>query len=213
MRTKLEWMTRIRTRVGMNSLAVVDNFTRECLAIEAGQSLTGQDVAQTLTRITAERGASNPASTHSCFAVLTRQRMRGSHHEEVQHRNRPNSNNILLQGQEVAVDVKEEEAAHVELLPGQFSLHHSLMVHGPGSDNASERRIGVAIRYLKTSAKQLVEATDSPTLVRGEDCYENFQHEPTPEAIMHPAAVKYLDDLLSVRYGGRYRQKSRRGEH
>ncbi|CAP40538.1 probable transposase [Bordetella petrii] len=39
------------------ALTVVDNFTRECLAIEAGQSLTGQDVVQALMRIATERGA------------------------------------------------------------------------------------------------------------------------------------------------------------
>ena len=46
----------------------------------------------------------------------------------------------------------------------------------------------------------MVEATDSATLVRGKDTYGKFQHEPRPEADMHPAAVKYLDDLLAVRY-------------
>ena len=34
----------------------MDNFTRECLAIEAGQSLTGADVVCTLVRIALERG-------------------------------------------------------------------------------------------------------------------------------------------------------------
>ena len=156
-----------------------------------------------------------PDDTVTAWVALTRSQkdngcMRlvpGSQHKEVQHENRPNENNMLLQGQELAVEVKDEEAAYVELQPGQFSLHHSMMIHGSGPNTGSERRIGLAIRYLKTSAKQLVEATDSATLVRGEDRYGNFQHEPTPKAVMHPDAIKYLDDLLSVRYGGRYRQK------
>jgi putative transposase len=33
------------------ALTVVDNHTRECLAIEVGQSLTGDDVATVLTEI------------------------------------------------------------------------------------------------------------------------------------------------------------------
>ncbi len=37
------------------ALTVVDNFTRECLGIEVGRSLTGQNVVQTLMRIAAER--------------------------------------------------------------------------------------------------------------------------------------------------------------
>ena len=39
------------------ALTVVDNFTRECLAIEVGQSLTGEDVVRVLTKIREERGA------------------------------------------------------------------------------------------------------------------------------------------------------------
>ena len=42
--------------VKFRALTIVDNFTRECLAIEAGQSLTGADVVCTLVRIALERG-------------------------------------------------------------------------------------------------------------------------------------------------------------
>jgi putative transposase len=37
-------------------LTVIDGFTRECLAIDVGQSLKGDDVVNTLMRITGERG-------------------------------------------------------------------------------------------------------------------------------------------------------------
>jgi len=39
------------------ALTVVDIYTRECLAIEAGQSLKGKDVVKALNRIKAQRGA------------------------------------------------------------------------------------------------------------------------------------------------------------
>lgn len=39
----------------IRSLTVVDNFTRECLAIEVAQSLTGDDVVRILARITRKR--------------------------------------------------------------------------------------------------------------------------------------------------------------
>lgn len=38
------------------ALTIVDNFTRECLAIEVGQSLTGEDVVRVLSCIAAQRG-------------------------------------------------------------------------------------------------------------------------------------------------------------
>lgn len=46
------------------ALTVVDNFIRECLAIEADQSLTGQDVVQALARIDCG-GAQHFAAPHS----------------------------------------------------------------------------------------------------------------------------------------------------
>jgi putative transposase len=39
------------------ALTIVDNYSRECLAIEAGQSLTGADVAAVIERLAKERGA------------------------------------------------------------------------------------------------------------------------------------------------------------
>ena len=39
------------------ALTVVDVFTRECLAIEPGQSLGGTDVVNVFNRIVTERGA------------------------------------------------------------------------------------------------------------------------------------------------------------
>jgi putative transposase len=40
----------------LRALTVVDNYTRECLAIEVGPNLKGEDVVRTLMRITASRG-------------------------------------------------------------------------------------------------------------------------------------------------------------
>jgi putative transposase len=42
-------------------LTVVDCYTRECLAIDVGQSLKGEDVVNTLYRIGAERGFPRPS--------------------------------------------------------------------------------------------------------------------------------------------------------
>lgn len=40
----------------LRALTIVDNYTRECLAIEVGSSLKGDDVVSALTRIVAVRG-------------------------------------------------------------------------------------------------------------------------------------------------------------
>ncbi len=41
----------------LRALTVVDNYTRESLAIEVGQSLKGEDVVRVLDAVVAERGA------------------------------------------------------------------------------------------------------------------------------------------------------------
>ena len=40
----------------LRMLTVVDNYTRECLAIDVGQSLKGEDVVRTLNTIVEQRG-------------------------------------------------------------------------------------------------------------------------------------------------------------
>ena len=40
----------------LRALTVVDNYTRESLAIDVGQSLKGEDVVNTLNRIASQRG-------------------------------------------------------------------------------------------------------------------------------------------------------------
>lgn len=41
----------------LRALTVVDNYTRESLAIEVGQSLKGEDVVRVLDGVVAQRGA------------------------------------------------------------------------------------------------------------------------------------------------------------
>lgn len=56
----------------LRALTIVDNYTRQCLAIEVGQRLTGDDVAATLNRIKAVRGipVGTPGTSHSSIVIL-----------------------------------------------------------------------------------------------------------------------------------------------
>lgn len=49
--------TRYSTAGACAHLTVVDNYTRECLAIEVGQSLKGEDVVRVLNAVVAQRGS------------------------------------------------------------------------------------------------------------------------------------------------------------
>jgi hypothetical protein len=130
----------------------------------------------------------------------------GSQRKVLEHRDVPNKTNMLTRGQEIAAVVDEAKAVDVCLAPGQFSLHHELMVHGSNDNRSNERRIGLAVRYIHPSARQVVDAKDTATLVRGVDMYGHFDPEPRPRADMAPEAVEYLERVLAERAGGIYRR-------
>jgi chlorinating enzyme len=113
----------------------------------------------------------------------------GSHTlDQIPHRDTFDRHNLLTRGQEVAVTVDESKAVALELRPGEMSLHHVRLVHGSPPNPSDDRRIGFAIRYIPTRVYQL-EGEDSATLVRGEDRFRRFEHEPCPTAELAPEFV------------------------
>ncbi len=113
----------------------------------------------------------------------------GSHRmDQIPHRDTFDERNLLTRGQEVAVDVDASKAVRLDLEPGEMSLHHVRIVHGSPPNRSADRRIGLAIRYIPTSVRQL-HGEDSATLVRGTDTYRSFAHEPVPGADMEPDMV------------------------
>jgi non-heme Fe2+,alpha-ketoglutarate-dependent halogenase len=81
--------------------------------------------------------------------------------------------NLLSRGQEIAVEVSEEEATDVVLAPGQMSLHHVNIVHGSNANTSDKKRIGFAARYITPSVKH--SGYHQPVvLARGEDTHGNF---------------------------------------
>ena len=106
----------------------------------------------------------------------------GSHKNRlVPHNDTYASNNMLSRGQEISVEVNEEDAVYAELDPGQASFHHGLLFHSSGPNTTSDRRIGSAIRYISASMKQ--ETGDCPlvTQVSGKKDYGNFKILPPPK--------------------------------
>ena len=122
--------------------------------------------------------AISPASkTSGCMQFVA-----GSHKNQIlPHHDTYNSNNLLSRGQEVAVDVNEDDAVYAELKAGAASLHHGLLFHSSGANNSGDRRIGSAIRYISATMKQ--ETGDRPmvTQVKGSKDFGNFNILPSPE--------------------------------
>jgi len=114
--------------------------------------------------------------------------------EQIPHRDTYSKNNLLTRGQEVAVEIDGNKGVTLELEPGEMSLHHVRIIHGSPPNNSDARRIGFAIRYIPTHVKQ-IEGDDSATLVRGEDTFKTFAHEPRPSQEMEPAFVKLHQEI------------------
>lgn len=78
-----------------------------------------------------------------CVSVIP-----GTHRQRVDHVDTFGDDNILTRGQQVPV-VEEATAVHLELRPGQMSLHHHLLVHGSQPNRSPHRRVGFAMQsYL-----------------------------------------------------------------
>lgn len=98
----------------------------------------------------------------------------GSHTEIAAHIDTFHEDNQLTRGQEIAVEVDEDDAIIAELQPGEMSLHHGRLFHASAPNGSDDRRIGLAIRYVPTRMKQEFGGMCA-TLVRGEDRFGNFE--------------------------------------
>ena len=137
----------------------------------------------------------------------------GTQLRQVAHEDTFAESNLLSRGQEIAVKVDEAKVVDVVLQPGQMSLHHVLIFHGSEPNQSDVRRVGFAIRYVPTHVSQTSGIRESALLVRGVDEFGHFDHEMSPEADMHPAAVarhkEVIDRQMQILYAGA-RQRGKR---
>ncbi|HJM01895.1 MAG TPA: phytanoyl-CoA dioxygenase family protein, partial [Arenicellales bacterium] len=92
----------------------------------------------------------------------------GSHTRQiVPHNDTFDDNNLLSRGQEIAVEVDDQDRVDVVLQTGQASLHHGHLFHASGPNTTADRRIGSAIRYISTSMKQISGDRSLVALVSG----------------------------------------------
>ena len=124
---------------------------------------------------------------NGCMRVIP-----GSHTmDQVAHTDTHADANLLSRGQEINVEVDESQAVDIVLQPGEMSLHHVRLIHGSEPNPSDIRRIGFAVRYIPPYVRQTNGPHDTAGLVRGEDPYLNFEHEPRPTADLDPAAVAW----------------------
>ncbi len=115
---------------------------------------------------------------------------RGGHRGRIEHVERPDADNILSRGQELAVAVNEEDVTDVVLQPGEVSFHHALTPHASGPNLTDRPRVGVAIRYAAAAVRQAGGPPISARLARGTDRYGHFRLETGPEQALSAAALE-----------------------
>ncbi|NNK77606.1 MAG: phytanoyl-CoA dioxygenase family protein [Litoreibacter sp.] len=122
--------------------------------------------------------------------------VRGSHKNAIlPHEDTFDDNNLLSRGQEVRVDVADEDKVAIEIHPGQMSLHHGLTIHGSGPNVSHDRRIAAVVRYMRPDVAQQVGARDYAMLARGEDRYGNFILIDPPKANFAPDALALYEEI------------------
>jgi non-heme Fe2+,alpha-ketoglutarate-dependent halogenase len=107
---------------------------------------------------------------NGCMRVVA-----GSHTRPIMpHRETYAEDNLLSRGQEVQVDVKEEDATDVVLRAGEMSLHHVNIIHGSNPNRSAGRRVGFAIRFTTPATRQAGERPVA-VLARGRDDHHHFE--------------------------------------
>jgi len=131
--------------------------------------------------------ALSPSTRESgCMRVVPKSHMT----DVVPHVDTFDADNLLSRGQEIAVDVDENDAVDLSLQPGQASLHHVKIFHGSAPNRSDDRRIGFAMRFLPPDMRQVKGGQDSATLVRGQDRFDHFEHERRPTEDYAPETLK-----------------------
>jgi non-haem Fe2+, alpha-ketoglutarate-dependent halogenase len=107
----------------------------------------------------------------------------GSHKlGQLRHADMQDTDNLLSRGQTLTADVDRSRTEFMAVKAGQFSLHHTHLVHNSRPNRSSDRRIGLGISYIPTHARCTAARRVTAMLVRGQDRYGHFDDERRPRA-------------------------------
>ena len=94
-------------------------------------------------------------------------------------------NDMLSYNQNLQDYIKKNKLLALEMMPGEFSLHHVNTVHGSGINKSNHPRIGFAIRYVSSETQHLEEKSDSALHVCGKkNTYYRDELPPTKDFSM-----------------------------
>jgi chlorinating enzyme len=112
-----------------------------------------------------------------CMEVIPGSHRAGQHH----HHETPSPNNLLSRGQTLSGEFDRSCTAFMPVKAGEFSLHHTHLVHCSGPNRTNDRRVGLGISYVPTSVRCSSRTRVTAMLVRGRDRYGHFDPERRPQ--------------------------------
>jgi chlorinating enzyme len=89
--------------------------------------------------------------------------------------------NLLSKGQTIDDDFDRSHTDFMIVPAGQFSLHHTHLIHRSGANRTDNRRIGFGISYIPTDVRCSSRTRLSAMMVRGVDEYGHFDDELRPQ--------------------------------
>lgn len=102
---------------------------------------------------------------------------------QLDHRAHSDAKILNTGGQQLTGSFDRSAAIPAPLMPGEFSLHHTLTIHHSPANNSDDRRIGFAVSYIPARCRHLGKNRRAPAmLVRGVDEFGHFDLDSPPAA-------------------------------
>ncbi len=155
------------------------------------QDLTYWGFGETSNQVTAWIALSPATVESGCMDLV-----KGSHKNAIlPHTDTHAKNNMLSRGQEVDVDVSDDDKTAVVLQPGEMSLHHGQTIHGSKPNTSNDRRIGFAIRYINPQAVQQSDIREYAVLARGMNSTQSFIHHAKPASLFSKTSLAIYEKI------------------
>ena len=90
------------------------------------------------------------------------------------------THNLLSRGQTITAPLDTSRTEFMPVRAGEFSLHHTLLVHNSRPNLSADRRIGLGLSYIPTHVRCSSRTRLTAMLVRGTDRHGHFDDEPRP---------------------------------
>jgi ectoine hydroxylase-related dioxygenase (phytanoyl-CoA dioxygenase family) len=122
----------------------------------------------------------------------------GSHKlGQLRHVEMQNTENLLSRGQTLTEEIDRSRTVFMPVKAGQFSLHHTHLVHNSRPNRSKHRRVGLGISYIPTHARCTAKSRVTAMLVRGKDGYGNFDEERRPLVEAGPEERAFHADAVA----------------